>query len=336
MLFNCHETAVLDISERRTQLESRFRFRLPPHETVAALQDKAKFQELAIERGLCVPKGRILRQPQDIAGLASFCFPVIAKPADKALVHDGKAPGVARFNSFHEASAGCARLLEAGDILVQEWIEGANDQIYFCLFYRGRKDEMVSMFTGRKLLSSPRDVGLTAWCAAAPDARKTLEFMTRAFCDAVGYSGMGGVEYKWDVINRRFVIIEPTVGRTDMQHEVATLCGVNIPLQAYCHEMELPAPAFVAPRPGAVWRSSLVEFLKARPPALAPGAIVHDGYWRRDDPMPALIHYTLGSAASASRRLRKYAVNLRHFGAQLAQGGMDVAPRGAIGRTHGR
>jgi predicted ATP-grasp superfamily ATP-dependent carboligase len=52
-------------------------------------------------------------------------------------------------------------------------------------------------------------------------------------------SGFGGIEYKRDARDGRFLIIEPTVGRTNWQKEVATLAGVNIPLMAYRHELGL-------------------------------------------------------------------------------------------------
>ena len=306
MLFNCDEMSVLAISEHRSQLEGAFRFRLPEHETVLTLQDKAKFHEFARALGLSVPNGRLVRRASDIDDLRTFRYPLVAKPADKRFVHRGNAPGVMVFASFGEASAGCARMLgQAGDILVQEWVEGANDQIYFCLFYRGRGAATVSMFTGRKLLSSPPNIGMTAYCAAAPEAREALEPMTEAFCDAVGYEGMGSVEYKWDSGARRFVIIEPTVGRTDWQEEIATLCGANIPLDAYRHELELPLLARAPAARNVIWRSSCLELLKVGAPKLPAAAKLHDGYWRRDDPMPAIVQYSLGAAASALRQSRR-------------------------------
>jgi predicted ATP-grasp superfamily ATP-dependent carboligase len=299
MLFNCDEMSVLAISEHRSLLEGAFRFRLPEHETVMTLQDKVRFHEFAWTHGLSVPNGRLVRRVSDIDAIRALRYPLVAKPADKRFVHRGNAPGVMVFASFAEASDGCARMLDqAGDILVQEWVEGANDQIYFCLFYRGRGGATVSMFTGRKLLSSPANIGMTAYCAAAPEAREALEPMTEAFCDAVGYEGMGSVEYKWDAGARRFVIIEPTVGRTDWQEEIATLCGVNIPLDAYRHELELPLLARAPAERNVIWRSSFLEVLKVGAPNLPAAARLHDGYWRRDDPMPAIIRYSQGIAAS--------------------------------------
>lgn len=308
VLFNTHEMAVLAISENRGKLESAFRFRLPTHETVIALQDKARFHELAISSGLTVPCGAVLRADSDIAGtLRSLHFPIVVKPADKGPVHSGKARGVVVFERFEDALAGCEEMLAcAGEAIAQEWVDGGSDHIYFCLFYRGRNGKIVSMFTGRKLASSPPGIGLTAYCtAAAAEARDILEPITESFLESVDYGGMGSVEYKWDAPNRRFVLIEPTVGRTDWQEEIATLCGVNIPLDAYCHELELPLPPRALPSNEVVWRASIFEPLKTQRPKLAATARVRDGYWRLDDPRPAIIQYSYGTLAAAGRQLRK-------------------------------
>ena len=306
VLFNSHEMAVLVISEHRRKLESAFRFRLPEHEMVLTLQDKTKFHQLAVSHGLPVPRGEILRASSDIPQLLrSLRFPIVVKPADKGLVHSGKAAGIVVFKRLEDALSGCEEMLQrAGEAIVQEWIDGASDKIYFCLFYRGRQGKIVSMFTGRKLASSPPGIGLTAYCTAAPEARDRLEPMTEAFLERIDYAGMGSVEYKWDAANDRFVIIEPTVGRTDWQEEIATLCGVNIPLDAYCHELELPPPPRSLPPNDVIWRASILEPLKTQRPALPARARVYDGYWRRDDPMPGLIHYSCGMLAAAARRLR--------------------------------
>ena len=309
VLFNTHELAVLALSEHRDCVNVQFRFRLPRHEIVLVLQDKARFHEFATSAGLPVPPGAVLRSQADIAKkLSASSFPLVIKPADKASVHRGTVRGIAVCRSAREAVIACERVLEiAGEVLVQEWVDGRNDEIYFCLFYRGRNGQIVSMFTGRKLASSPPGIGLTAFCAEAAETRQILEPMTEAFLETVDYAGMGSMEYKWDRTNRRFVIIEPTVGRTDWQEEIATLCGVNIPLEAYRHELELPPEPRLRSSTGRiVWRASIWERLKTERPTLPRNAVIYDGYWRLDDPMPGLIQYSCGAVTTAFRQLQKH------------------------------
>jgi D-aspartate ligase len=86
-------------------------------------------------------------------------------------------------------------------------------------------------------------------------------------------------------------MVEPTVGRTDWQEEIATLCGVNIPLAAYRHELGLPPLSEPSSRTPLVWRATIAD--TPPPDLLTPGARTLDGYFRWDDPLPALKFYCL-------------------------------------------
>src|SRR5206468_1305742 len=119
----------------------------------------------------------------------------------------------------------------------------------------------------------------------------------------VNYAGMGSVEYKWNRSSSRFLIIEPTVGRTDLQEEIATLCGVNIPMMAYRHELHQPCPSPSVVRRDIVWRSSILEPLKGVAADLPSQVKVRDGYFRCEDPMPALVKYTWGLCAGGAKKL---------------------------------
>jgi D-aspartate ligase len=304
------EPALLTISEHRKELEGLYRFRLPAHETVLMLHNKARFHESAVEHGWPVPNGVIVRDPGDVPKIASLRLPVILKPADKRHFHEGHAPRLVTAANRADALSAAERLLaQAGEVLVQETIEGPDDNIYFCLFYRGRDGETLGMFTGQKLASTPSGTGSTAFCMAA--VNEELERATKDFLDQVNYVGFGGVEYKRDARSGRFLIIEPTVGRTDWQEEVATLAGVNIPLIAYRHELDLqPLPAGPVEGRG-VWQGSWIERIRFGAKPIPPRSVVVDGYWRRDDPLPALVHYPRDVAHAVALCLPPWLAGLR-------------------------
>jgi D-aspartate ligase len=217
---------------------------------------------------------------------------VIVKPTDKRLIHSGQTDRIHKVWTLNEAAALCSRILpSARKLIVQEWIAGPDSNIYFCLFYRGRQGKILGIFTGKKILSEPAELGSTAICCAAPEARDLLESLTAAFVDRVGFAGMGSLEFKRDPAGDRYVIIEPTVARADWQEEIATLCGVNIPLAAYNDELGLPPLSIEHPRDDLAWRAS---FLKAWPRHEQRTRIhVYDGFWRLNDPMPAVFHYMI-------------------------------------------
>ena len=117
--------------------------------------------------------------------------------------------------------------------------------------------------------------------------------MTSLFFRQVGFTGMGSMEYKRDVRDGRFYMVEPTAGRTDFQEEVAALNGVNIPYAAYCYELGLAAPADTREPVPRIWRDPLSdrwsleegdEGVDARSQSHA----VFDAYWRWNDPRPWL------------------------------------------------
>jgi predicted ATP-grasp superfamily ATP-dependent carboligase len=299
------ELALLTISKHREQLEGLYRFRLPSHDTVVMLHDKASFHERAVAHGWPVPDGVVVRDHRDLQKIALLRPPIIIKPADKCHFHEGRAPRLVVARSQSAAVSSAEQMLDsAGKVLVQEVIDGPDDHIQFCLFYRGRRGETLGMFSGRKLASTPPGTGSTAFCSAAANGQ--LERITKDFLDQVDYLGFGGVEYKLDARDGRFLIIEPTVGRTDWQEEVATLAGVNIPLIAYRHEFDLRSEQSGPVDGRVVWQVSWLERIRHGSKPIPPGSVVIDGLLRRDDPFPALVHYSSELAAIATKYLRSW------------------------------
>jgi D-aspartate ligase len=287
LLFLASELAVFAVSEARDRLAG-YRFRLSPDRTVLRLSDKIELQRLAEGGDFPLPRTVCLETMADLAQLHLLAFPAIVKPADKRLVHAGQTARIHQVGGLAQAQTLCANLLASAVRLVaQEWIPGDDSQIYFCLFYCGRQGVPVSMFTGRKIVGHPPGIGSTGICVASPEAKVRLEPLTRRFIEHTGFEGMGSMEFKWHTARREFLIIEPTVGRTDWQEEVATLCGENIPLAAYRHELCLPQAA--AGSRSVIWRATFRQQWPTGMPR--PGAPTYDGYWRITDPGPAIVRY---------------------------------------------
>jgi len=278
------EMSVHSVSECRTELSPNYRFRLPPPAMVSTLCNKALFQNFAEQHGLPVPRAIILEGESGIGKIPDLGLPVILKPADKRPVHMGQVERINWLDKFEDAAAACRRMLNSGGTLVvQEWIEGPDSSIYFALFHCGAELASRKIFFGRKLAAHPPGLGSTAVCVPAPEAAELLLPLTERFLDISQYEGLGSLEFKWDARARRFVIIEPTVGRTDWQEEIATLNGLNLALIAYCYELGLPPPQqrHVA---ATAWRESFLHLKRCARLSMR----TCDGYWRADDPLPAL------------------------------------------------
>jgi len=297
------EMAVHTVSTHRDELKRAYQFQIPSRETVKTLDNKARFHEFAERHGLPVPRSIVISRVSDLERLCDLRFPVIVKPANKRLVYLRRTQRLHMPENFQETRELCCTLLQTvGEFVVQEWIEGPTSNIYFCLFYRGHDPARTIFFSGRKILSHPPRAGNTALCIAAPEAAGPLESFTAAFIERCDYRGLGSLEFKWDRARRIFVVIEPTVGRTDWQEEVATLNGVNIPLFAYRDLIGLPNSQPACPSRPVAWRQSWHRrgrsALKTRLP-------VYDGYWRVSDPMPSLAYYTTAAAKVAGKMTRR-------------------------------
>lgn len=281
------------VSAFRKELEPFFRFTLPAPEMVRALYDKAQFQLLAEREGLSVPRGVILTNPSEFPLMKTLTTPLVIKPADKApLVSNQENDRPVRVEDWDEAMARAAKMMErTGGLAVQEWIDGDDCDIYFSLFVCSPEGKLLASFAGRKLVCTPPAVGITAVCAAAPEMEEELTRLSRQFTEWVEYRGIGSLEFKRDRRTGRFLIIEPTVGRIDWQEEIATLCGVNLPLVAYWAEASIAGKESAKPRSRVMWRSSIVHRIPAE--IVPRGASLRDGYFRLNDPLPGLYFYAI-------------------------------------------
>ena len=106
-------------------------------------------------------------------------------------------------------------------------------------------------------------------------------------------------------IAQQFMLIEPTVGRFDMQHEIAALAGTNVALAAYRSALDLPVHPNT-PRMNVAWRSNLIDARQNVPKALG-HLVIYDGYFRSDDPLPGLMYYSNRLVLKAIRKISKRA-----------------------------
>lgn len=314
VLLLTQEESVRTVSQQRERLAPLYRFTLPPAGLVEALQHKQGFQRLAEQFDAPIPRLVQVRTPADIVATETLRYPVAVKPGARDAGYSRRFKKAYRV----EGAAECAALLHEilavmPDVVVQEWIEGHDAAIHFCLQYIDRDGRVAASFTGRKLRSWPPQVGGTASCLPAPAAAAELARLTTQFFRAAGVVGMASMEYKRDANSGAFQMVEPTIGRTDYQEEVATLNGVNLPHAAYCSELGLPLPA-PPPRPRAVaWRVHDEDVQSAALQNQSPRSGfdsvdgITDALWRCSDPMPWLVQ----NLARVPRAVRNRLLKLR-------------------------
>jgi predicted ATP-grasp superfamily ATP-dependent carboligase len=283
---------LLTVSQYRNHVAPLFGFQLPPHELLVDLTLKERFFRLAQQGGFPAPKTLLLRKHSDLNGLGDLQPPLCVKANSRSQAYDGAFRKAYRVETRADARLLCEQVLDrVGEVIVQEWIEGSNDSIYFCLCYLGPAASVA--FTGRKARSWPPQIGLTASCWAAPEAAEQLENLTIRFFQSIGLtSGFASMEYKRDQRDGVFRFVEPTVGRIDGQIEISALCGINLCHVAYCDSAGQPCPPLKLD-PTHVWRDEFKDFISARLLGTScfypPRHRIHNAYWRWDDPGPALL-----------------------------------------------
>lgn len=292
VLFVTEEKTVITVSEHRDRIQEGFLIRLPQHERLMQLMHKQGFHELAEACDAPVPRTVRLQGLDDLPLIEKLRFPCVFKPSNKNYEYGARFKKAYKVNSTSEVAGLYRQILPVmADMVVQEWIEGEDSDIYFCLQYIGMDGKCVTSFSGRKIRSWPPRIGGTASCTAAWDEAQELKELTSRFFRQVGFSGMGSMEFKRDMRDGRFYMVEPTVARTDFQEEVATLNGINIPLAAYCYELGFPpAVEHKVPIP-RIWRDPQSDrwayeegngLIDLRSNSYQ----VRDAYWRHADPLP--------------------------------------------------
>jgi len=240
------DTAVLEASRRREQLAPFFRFHLPGREHVDVLMDKTAFAEYAVAQGLTVPQTFTVRGSEGWEAVAKLCpFPCIIKPKYRSAAWVGAGLPKAYRAESQDQMAHLARTLKGVEdhYVIQEFIPGPDSEVFFQLAYYDGEGQRVAAFTGRKIRQWPPLLGSTTMAEAASSEQVDSE--ARRLMELVRFKGLGSVEFKRDPRDGRFKITEATVGRPNLQSEVATANGVNIVYRAYCHltgEEPMPEP----------------------------------------------------------------------------------------------
>ena len=229
------DLAVIEASERREELVKLYRFHLPDREQVRILMDKTAFAKYALQHGLSVPSTLTVRGSEDWTRVLDECpFPCVVKPKYRSDAWKRAGlPKAYRADSRGQLAELVPMLCSVeSDYVIQEWVPGPDSEVYFHLaYYAGDARELVH-FTGRKIRQWPPLIGSTSMAEGA--ISEEVDRDARRLMQLVGFKGLGSVEFKLDHRDRRFKIMEATVGRPNLQSEVATANGVNIAYWAYC------------------------------------------------------------------------------------------------------
>lgn len=244
VLFPCTDLSVLQISRNRERLEPWYHVALPDPEVVETLVDKLRFIHFAWERNLPIPKTLFIKNRSEAVKAArELAFPVIMKPPMKTPTWESntkakvfKPSSAQEFMDLYDQCSDWA-----DELMVQEFIEGPDANLYSCNCYYDAASQPLVSFIARKLRQWPPETGTSC---LGEEVRNdiVLEESLRLFT-SVGYHGLGYVEMKLDQRTGKHYIIEPNIGRPTGRSAIAEAGGVELVYTMYCDKLGLPLPA---------------------------------------------------------------------------------------------
>lgn len=233
ILFVTSDGHVKTIATNREQIDRSYLTSIPDSDTALMLINKTLFLAEARRYKCLVPDYLIAHSAAELPEVAEEVgLPVVIKPQEKC----------GRFECLYGAKALICRTRNdvfriafaeydyKTPLLVQRFIPGGDDKIYFTLHYFKQTGEPVVAFSGRKIRQIPPLLGHTA--SAEPVDMPGLIAESERFFKNVGVTGLCSMEYK-KAPDGRFYMIEPTAGRTNWQSALADINGVPIPLFMY-------------------------------------------------------------------------------------------------------
>ena len=234
VLFCGTDSAVLNVSRYAQQLRNYFRFVMPPYEVANTQISKKEFHKFALENSFLVPNTFFVKGANEIEEIIeSITFPCVIKPEFRDRAWYENVPVKVLFAESKENVLDFMRQfkIQQTSLVIQEWIEGDDTEVYFCLAYISRNHKPLATCVGRKLLQHPHLTGSTSiaetvWTPGI--ASESIKLLNAAGC--VGFCS---VEFKRSIKDGRYFITEPTVGRPDTQEGIFISAGIDVPYIAY-------------------------------------------------------------------------------------------------------
>jgi predicted ATP-grasp superfamily ATP-dependent carboligase len=312
VLFACGDAELQFVAQHRDALSAVFRVTTPPWEVTRWSFDKRLTHELATRVGVDSPRSYYPADRREVTQL-DCAFPVIVKPTvherrnaftqAKAWRADDRAQLLARYS---EAAA----LVGERAIVLQELIPGSGERqfSYAALCDRGVP---VASLTARRTRQFPIDFGYTSTFVETID-QPEVEAAACRILAALEYSGLIEAEFKYDVRDRRYKLLDLNA-RAWTWIGLGAAAGVDFPYLAWqLAQGETPAP--VRGKSGVRWMHVTRDLVASCQELLAGGGVSALGRYARslrapltfatfaaDDPLPAIVELPIVARRVLSR-----------------------------------
>jgi predicted ATP-grasp superfamily ATP-dependent carboligase len=221
------------LSNQQEKLAQKFLFHWAAPDLFTTITDKGTMVRFCERAGVKVPRTHITRPEDDMAQVArDFVYPCLVKPVHrytagfpvetaKVLVAQTPQEAQAFFEKYPQMK---------GATLMQELIEGGDDQVFQYTALVNSKGEIAAYSTVRKLCQYPPGYG--SMCYGQTERNEALAAEGRKLILALGYRGLGSLEFKYRQRDGGYYFIEMNT-RLPWYNGIFADAGVNLPHLAY-------------------------------------------------------------------------------------------------------
>jgi D-aspartate ligase len=306
------------LSNCGNRLAEKFLFHWTPPDLFATIVDKGRMTEFCRRASLRVPHTHITQLQDDINAIAAeFPYPCLVKPihryTDGFPVHSGKV-FIAHSPQVLKAFFAQAPQL-MGATLIQELIEGDDDQVFQCTALVNSGGEVAAYSTVRKLQQYPAGYG--SMCHGRAEGNPEMAAEALKLLRALNYRGLGSLEFKYRKNDGGYYFIEMNT-RLPWYNGIFADAGVNLAYLAYLDLTGKPNLASNKQHDGTTWTSYHNYSRRCKnAPDLTWGRFAGSvlransyAWWNPADPVPFLASSFAGVKHAAGNLLRR--MGLRH------------------------
>jgi predicted ATP-grasp superfamily ATP-dependent carboligase len=249
------------LAQYHTILSDAFLTTTPAWNVMRWAYDKRLTYRLAAEAGIDLPWTYSPRDRDDVASLKGP-FPMVVKPAikehknrfirDKAWRANDRKELMARYD---EASS----LVDPGIIILQELIPGSGSTQFSYAALWSKRGPVASL-VARRLRQYPIDFGYTSTFVETVEQPEVSQAAER-FLRAINYSGLVEVEFKYDVRERRYKLLDVN-GRLWTWNALGNRAGVDFAYLMWLESQGKSVPPCQA-RTGVGWLHASRDFVAA-------------------------------------------------------------------------
>ncbi|HET8888591.1 MAG TPA: hypothetical protein VFQ41_06780 [Candidatus Angelobacter sp.] len=221
------------LSNRQDELKDRFLFHWVPPALFSTIVDKGTMVRFCERAGVKVPRTHITRPEDDMAQVArDFVYPSLIKPIHRYTAgFPVETAKVLIAQTAQEAQAFFEKYPQLrGATLMQELIEGGDDQVFQYTALVNTQGEIAAQSTVRKLRQYPAGYG--SMCYGQTEKNDALAIEGRKLILALGYRGLGSLEFKYRQKDGGYYFIEMNT-RLPWYNGLFADAGVNLPYLAY-------------------------------------------------------------------------------------------------------